>query len=91
MYETERDNRSCQKNNTMLEKRGCQPLVYPQNRTNAIAEPSNFASSLIFLLLMYKVPENAGVESEATTLRGKVVIFSINKLHEKCQMATDFD
>jgi len=38
----------------MLEKRGCQQLVYPQNRTRATGEQSNFASSLIFLLLMYK-------------------------------------
>src|SRR5690349_18075918 len=29
-------------------------LVYPQNTTGAIVEPSHFASSLILILLMYK-------------------------------------
>jgi hypothetical protein len=58
----------------MLAKRGCQPLVYPQNRTNATGEPSNFASSLIFLLLT-RMPEKAGLESEVTTLRGKIPFY----------------
>jgi hypothetical protein len=38
----------------MIEMRGCQLLVYPQNRTSATGEQSDFASSLIVLLLMYK-------------------------------------
>ncbi len=49
----------------MLETRGCQPLVYLQNSTSATGEQFNFASSSIFLLHMYKVPEKAGVQSEA--------------------------
>jgi hypothetical protein len=37
------------------------------------------------------VHENAGVSSEAQTSWGQVLYFSINKMQEKCQMATDFD
>jgi len=37
----------------MLEKRGCQPLVYPHNSPSATGEQSHFASSLICMLLMY--------------------------------------
>jgi len=49
-----RDNGSWQKITTMLETRGCQWLVYPQNTTSATGEQTKFASSLIVLLLIYK-------------------------------------
>jgi len=41
-------------NNTMLEKRGRQPLVYIQNSTSTTGEQSNFASTLICMLLIDK-------------------------------------
>ena len=56
----------------MLEKRGCQWLVYPQNWTSATGQLSNFASSLFFCSSWTRVLENAGMESEAHLLRGKL-------------------
>jgi hypothetical protein len=41
-------------NDTMCGDRGIHQRVYLKNTTNATKKPSNFASSLIFLLLMYK-------------------------------------
>jgi len=38
----------------MLEKRGCPELVYLRKTIIAMNEQSNFASSLIVLLFMYK-------------------------------------
>ena len=38
----------------MLEKRGCHELVYLRETIIARSEQSNFASSLIVLLFMYK-------------------------------------
>jgi len=42
------------KNDYMLEKRGCHELVYLRETRIAMSEQSNFASSLIVLLFMYK-------------------------------------
>jgi len=41
----------------MLEKRGCQPLVYPQNRTSATGEQSNLAALCFFCSSCTRVPE----------------------------------
>jgi hypothetical protein len=54
IYEAERDNGSWQENFTMFKKRGDHQLVYIQSSTNTTGEQSNFASSLIFMLLIYE-------------------------------------
>src|SRR5215471_4949512 len=60
----------------MLTKRGCHQPVYPQNNTGATGEPSNFASALIFLLLLYKGARTCRVVERSYKFAGKNSVFT---------------